>query len=43
MEENKHLEPFISQAFKQLSDILFSNYKEGSSLTGENSLIGGYK
>ena len=41
MEENKHLDPLLSQAFKQLSDILSLNYKDGSSFAGENSLFGG--
>lgn len=41
MEENKHLEPDFSQAFKEMSDILLQNYKDISSIGGESSVFGG--
>ena len=31
MEQSKHLEPFISHSFQELSDVLLQNYKDSSS------------
>ena len=39
MEQSKRLEPCISDAFRELSDVLLQNYKENSSYS--SSLLGG--
>ena len=31
MEQSKHLEPFMSHSFQELSDVLLQNYKDSSS------------
>jgi len=45
MEQSKHLDPFISNSFQDLSDTLMNNYKEnsstGSSLFGAQSMMSG--
>ena len=38
MEENKHLEPHFSKAFKEISEILLQNYKDISSFGGSSIL-----
>jgi hypothetical protein len=46
MEQNKHLEPNISDSFSELSQILLNNYKDnssiGSSVYGGSSQYSGY-
>jgi hypothetical protein len=39
MEQNKHLEPNISESFGQLSEILFTNYRDNTSI-GSGSVYG---
>ena len=39
MEQNKHLEPNFSDSFSQLSEILFNNYRDSSSI-GSGSIYG---
>ena len=40
MEQTKHLDPFLSHSFQDLSDILLQNYKESSSTS--SSVFGSY-
>ena len=40
LEQNKHLEPNYSDAFKQLSEVLLNNYKDSSSIAS-SSIYGG--
>jgi hypothetical protein len=39
MEQNKHLEPSISDSFSELSQVLLNNYKDNSSIG--SSVYGG--
>lgn len=45
MEQSKHLEPFMSHSFQELSDVLLQNYKDsssaGSSVFGSLSVMSG--
>lgn len=45
MEQSKHLDPFLSDSFQELSDVLLQNYKDsssaGSSVFGSYSMMSG--
>ena len=45
MEQTKHLDPYLSHSFQELSDVLLQNYKDsssaGSSAFGSYSMISG--